>query len=44
MRDAGWPLNVSFAAFAAMALVAVGLMVCVARLLPTPAGLSAESA
>jgi len=34
MRDAGWPLNASFAAFAAMALVAVGLMLWVARLLP----------
>ncbi len=36
MRDAGWPLNASFAAFAAMALVAVGLMLWVARLLPRP--------
>jgi MFS family permease len=44
MRDAGWPLNASFAAFAAMALVAVGLMLWVARLLPRPAGPSAESA
>jgi MFS family permease len=44
MRDAGWPLNASFAAFAAMALVAVGLMVWVAKLLPTPAGETANSA
>ncbi len=36
MRDAGWPLNASFAAFAAMALVAVGLMLWVARLVPRP--------
>jgi len=34
MRDAGWPLNASFAAFASMALVAVGLMLWIAWLLP----------
>ncbi len=37
MRDAGLPLNVSFAAFAAMALAAVGLMLWVARMLPVTA-------
>jgi hypothetical protein len=44
MRDAGWPLNASFAAFAAMALLAVGLMLCVARLLPPAGRNSANSA
>jgi hypothetical protein len=44
MRDAGWPLNASFAAFAVMALLAVGLMVWLAKLLPTPAGETANSA
>jgi MFS family permease len=37
MSDAGWPLNASFAAFASMALVAVGLMLWIARRLPVPA-------
>jgi hypothetical protein len=31
MRDAGLPLNLCFAAFASLALVAVGLMLWIAR-------------
>ena len=37
MRDAGLPLNLCFAAFASLALVAVGLMFAVARSIRAPA-------
>ena len=36
MRDAGWPLNVTLSAFAALALLAVGLMAMVARSISGP--------
>jgi len=34
MRDAGQPLNGIFAAFATLALIAVGLMIWIARTMP----------